>query len=83
MNRTERRRARRESDELSTDELFIPQDLKVNEEWDRNNALFGYRMITRTGWAGRMLGWVLVIGLVLSLISGLYGYLRDLISWLV
>jgi len=73
-----RTRHRNSSDsELTRDELYVAEG-SAPEEWRRNNALFEYRLIKRTGWIGRLYAILVVGSLALVLLYGAWNALRSL-----
>ncbi len=80
MNRAERRRARRESGELTRGEVWVPPLREYPEEWERNNALFVNRLMRRGGALGKTLGWLLLIAIALGFIPLLAMGIRSLLA---
>lgn len=56
--------------ELTRDEVFVSPAHGLPDEWARDNALFGYRLIKRSGWVGRLYA-ALFVALVVG--GGIFG----------
>jgi hypothetical protein len=63
-----REKAHHRPRELRRDEVFVAPGHLLPEEWERNNSLFRYRLIKRTGWVGKL---VVVLFLLLILGGGI------------
>lgn len=64
-----RKRLRRERDrELTRDEVWVPPLHEAPEQWERDNALFQYRLIRRSGLVGKICVAFMLIALALALI---------------
>jgi hypothetical protein len=58
--------------ELTREEVYVPPLHELPEQWERDNALFRYRIIRRSGWAGRAAVVLLLVGTTLFLLGNTY-----------
>jgi len=64
---------RRDQRELTRDEVFVPSLHQLPTIWERDNALFSYRMIRRSGWLGRVFVALQLLFLATALVTGVTG----------
>jgi hypothetical protein len=66
------RRQRERDRELRRDEVWVPPLHELPEQWERDNALFQYRLFKRSGWVGRISVAIIIGGLLLMLAADAY-----------
>lgn len=72
------RRDRNAERELTRDEVYVPELHRYPTEWERDNALAGYRVIKRSGWLGKL---ALALAMV-AVVVGLLSYVVAMPEWL-
>ena len=66
--------------ELRPEEVWVPPLHVEPDEWARNNAVFRYRLLRRSGWLGRVYVAVVVLSILAAVASSLWENIPVLIG---